>query len=243
MYNIQFSIDVEDNENIINDSLEKTSNQTITQKESFEYFTKLYNVDLDLPSKTLWSKFNIGMPFDSVNYLYSKYNSTDYSSIDGIKGVPYSNVNAMSTHICGDGNYVCPLFDEIDMYNSNMYGCIPTKEQLYELHDNTTAEYSYDNGTIILTSKNNREQIYFQIESGILHTKIVCNPLPKMIPYFYFKCPLNIVEDNKIERYYIGYNYDSSGEIEFSPDELHMIWKTDEDCDKAYIRTVRKQIF
>ena len=154
-YNIQFSIDVEDNKNTINDSLEKTSKQTITQKESFEYFTKLYNVDLDLPSKTLWSKFNIGMPFDSVNYLHSKYNSTDYSSIDGIKGVPYSNVNAISTHVCGDGNYVYPLFDKIDMYNSNMYGCIPTKEQLYELHDNTTAEYSYDNGTIILTSKNN----------------------------------------------------------------------------------------
>lgn len=67
LHMINFNIDIEDNNEILDEniSLSKSNNTTLTQ--IFDYARHNIFVDMDLPSGTLWCKYNLGVDVNKLN--------------------------------------------------------------------------------------------------------------------------------------------------------------------------------
>ena len=143
-------------------------------------------VDLELPSKTLWCKYNVGATCRSdakswygdyfmwgdndsknnktCNWENYKWCNCDYDKL--IKYCPADKTNYWGGNGKPDNKLV--LDEEDDMVNTNMNGDwkMPTKEQCKELLDNTTNKWVEDYNDIqglngrLLTSKTNDNTLF-----------------------------------------------------------------------------------
>ena len=155
-------------------------------------------VDLDLPSSTLWCKYNVGATCeDDAKSWYGDYfmwgdpesatskpcNFTNYKHSNGAidkltKYCPSNKINCWDGKGKPDNKSV--LDEEDDMANINMDGDwkIPTKEQCQELIDNTTNKWveNYNDISglkgILFTSKTNGN-ILFIPAAGCRHGSYV----------------------------------------------------------------------
>ena len=116
-------------------------------------------VYLDLPSKTLWAKYNVGAkPGSTTESWYGDYfmwgdpepadnKICDWNNYKYTNGSPGHLIKYCTNIAYWDGKGIpdnkLVLDEEDDMANANMGGDwkIPTKEQLQELLDNTTSKW------------------------------------------------------------------------------------------------------
>ena len=141
-------------------------------------------VYLDLPSKTLWAKYNVGAkPGSTTESWYGDYfmwgdpepadnKICDWNNYKYTNGSPGHLIKYCTNIAYWDGkgkpDNKLTLDEEDDMANANMGGDwkMPTKEQLQELIDNTTSEWVKNykgisglNG-ILFTSKTNDNTLF-----------------------------------------------------------------------------------
>lgn len=124
-------------------------------------------VDLGLPSGTKWAKFNIGSSsLTAKGNIYSWGEVTTKSSY-GPGNYKYgSSMTSMSKYTSSDGKVYLDASDDAAYYNMGGSWRLPTRAQLQELKDYTTASVGSNyNGSgvnvIILTSTRNSRQLIF----------------------------------------------------------------------------------
>ena len=147
----------------------------LTQKGMPEPPADIVAVDLGLPSGTLWANMNVGAdkPEDYGEYFAwgektpkFEYRSSNYKWYNG-------NGNACLTKYCdmaecgydGFSDDIMVLESEDDAATANWGAdwCIPTEKQFKELKNNTTSEWTTQNGVKgrKFTSKTNGKSIFF----------------------------------------------------------------------------------
>ena len=132
----------------------------------FEY------VDLGLPSGTLWATSNVGAEMPSDAGLYFQWGDTKGYTKDqvgkdeGQKKFDLDDLNFKKYTTPGD-----KLELEDDAANANMGGDwhMPTPEQLYELHNNTTTAWIEEDGIegMAFTSKKDDSKSIFIPAAGV----------------------------------------------------------------------------
>lgn len=175
MNNFNFNID-----SISVDSNDKFDKQKVfTNLQSREYLNYIGFVDLKLPSKTLWAKYNLdankenehggfyawGETREKLSYMNYTY---DYESVES----KYGGNKVIKLDLEDDAAYV--KNEHKDLFDQ----CMPSQKQLKELIDNTTCEQVFDyngykdcNG-ILLMSKINNETIFFPATGWMYGQKI-----------------------------------------------------------------------
>lgn len=130
----------------LGDHSDHTDKQSYVLDESSEYF-----VDLQLPSHTLWCRYNLGATTETEFGNYYRWGETDvYNS-----AIPYPYYTKNSD---------LEKSEDAAFIYDNIYE-LPSKEQFIELRDNTTQEYieSYLNTEIsgyLFTSKLNNNTLF-----------------------------------------------------------------------------------
>ena len=179
MKKLDFNIEIDDNENFEDTSkFSKSCIETISQ---IDFYKKYQVVDMGLPSKTLWSKYNVGVDILKLdnnmdwfgllyawgeskhkptylieNYEYFKIERIDESASRTVK-TKYSK-NDELTHL--------ELQDDV-AYKLNNFSTIPTKDQYKELFNYVdevwVKNYNEINGLngILLTSRINKNTLFF----------------------------------------------------------------------------------
>ena len=177
MNKFNFNIDVIDSQEV----LSKSSYKSSTQLEKYE---EIQVVDLGLPSKTLWCKYNIDVdPFklknakDWYGNIYSwgelepkeeytwknyKWCNGDRYSLTKYTFTPLYTKDSEPDHI-----EILELQDDVAYLKTNGTKKIPTYENFEELKANTKHEFMFNyndthglDGTLF-TSKHNGNQIFF----------------------------------------------------------------------------------
>lgn len=179
MIKLDFNIEINDNENL--EDMSKFSKSCIETISQIDFYKKYQVVDMGLPSKTLWSKYNVGVDILKLNnnrdwfgllyawgesefkhaylienYKYFKVESIHKSALKIIK-TKYSNIDGL-THL--------KLQDDV-AYKLNNFSTIPTKDQYKELFNHVdevwVKDYNEIHGLdgILLTSRINKNTLFF----------------------------------------------------------------------------------
>ena len=187
-----FNINIEDNEQ--KKSLSKYTFDIKSQKNAYEY---QYLVDLGLPSKTLWHKYNLGVNHRKLKYQTNwKGNYYAWGELEpndktvSWKYYKFSNGDTkyFLTKYCTDSTYgmqgfndeleqLLPEDDIVTIIMGEHYH-IPTKEQFEELKECTISKYikCYQNvdkleGWLFKSTLNENE-IFFPIPNGYKNTYV-----------------------------------------------------------------------
>ena len=134
-------------------------------------------VDLDLPSKTLWATCNVGADKPSDFGLYFQWGSVrgfTKGQIGGDKAFSWPDykfsIDGSSSNFSKYTTTGATLDLEDDAANDNMGGSwhMPTPEQCQELIDNTTSEWTTQNGVNgrLFTSKKDSSKSIFIPAAG-----------------------------------------------------------------------------
>lgn len=164
MSKFNFNIDIDNSEQ---NSLLKTNKNTITQLQSYNEHAY---VDLGLPSKTIWCKYNLGVNPKQLEkakdwygdyYAFGELNTKDMYSLDNYKW--YDKDKGRFEMLKYNYSEELELEDDI-AYQINNKCKIPDREQFYELIKNTSHTFvqNYNNvwnlnGVIF---KNNNEELF-----------------------------------------------------------------------------------
>ena len=156
------------NENIF-DGIGKRSKGGIVRKENY-----VEQVDLGLPSGTIWATCNLGAssPEEYGNYYaWGETKQKDDYDFDNYKFGTEDNYTKYNKK---DGKTILDLED--DAANAVLGGKwhMPTKEQIQELIDNTTNKVIELNGVKgnLFTSKKNGNTLFFPFSGGKTFSKL-----------------------------------------------------------------------
>lgn len=182
---IQYALDDYDYNNILNvKSKDKVIDKEDSLWQSIQFNT--YFVDLGLPSKTIWCKYNLGVNPNKLEtfkdwrggyYAWGELEEKDnyvletYTFIDDEHYITKYTNNKLHA----DGKEILDLEDDVAYQNpiitqkEKYIMCIPTPEQFQELIIGTTSKYIRDyngiNGMHVIeyTSKSNGKKIIFPL--------------------------------------------------------------------------------
>ena len=178
-----FNIDIEDNAQ--KNSLSKSSFNSKSLKQTYKEYTC---VDLGLPSRTLWYKYNLGCNFDLLNNNpeqakpkdwygnYYAWGETAAKQDYSWKTYAYGSSDESLTKYCpanksdywgGSGDpddlKVLTLEDDAARHNQSFVWRMPSSELLQELCDCTNNKWTYDyNGTGVAGQvfKGNNQELF-----------------------------------------------------------------------------------
>ena len=181
MRKFNFNIETDDNDSL-SKSVYKNDKQKSLVVDRFGF------VDLDLPSGTLWAKFNLGVDPDNLNYakdwwgmyyawgeLDNALSNYDYKFIDDNGKLKKYCLDSTRGKV--DNKSILELKDDIayvSTKNEVYTQRIPNKDQLKELLNNTTERFINDyNGikglnVVILKSKINENELVIPL-CGCVH--------------------------------------------------------------------------
>lgn len=146
---------------------ERTSPESDAESDDHQY------VDLGLPSGTLWATMNLGAtsPEDYGDYFAwgetsakDVYNESTYKWCKGDLG-KLTKYSPKGDYDYGevDNKTELELADDAAYVNWGPQWRMPSEEQIQELHDNCTSEWTTRNGVngCLVTSKRNGESLFF----------------------------------------------------------------------------------
>lgn len=132
--NLQFNIDIDNNSL---ESINKTHIAHMSQKQSCELYDLF--VDLGLPSRTLWSKFNLGSNYNTeVNVYENDMHQCNGGGFSFLFGYMFDRYNLKL--INGLNEVQRERFKKINDKYLELNADIPTLDQLRELFEYTTQE-------------------------------------------------------------------------------------------------------
>ena len=142
-------------------------------------------VDLELPSGTLWAAMNVGATKPSDTGLYFQWGDTQgYTAAQVGKDKRFNwanykwSVNGSSSNFSKYKTTGATLYLEDDAAHTNMGGSwhMPTPEQCQELIDNTTSEWTTQDGVNgrLFTSKKDSSKSIFIPAAGLAWDGSVC---------------------------------------------------------------------
>jgi len=190
MSKIQFNIDIDKSDDLDN-TLSKSLFVNKTQIEEYDDYTILskYYVDLELPSKTLWCNYYLGVNPESVVTLSSEY-----------KGIFYRNINCLENFLDTKDNLFFRSNQRFEYEKEKLKNIpllcsksekfnLPELTQFAELikHCSLHMEYNYNKITgldgIEFISKRNGKTLFFPF-NGYVHPT---TKLDKNTVYFWIK--------------------------------------------------------
>ena len=157
------------NENIF-DGIGKRSKGGIVRKENY-----VEQVDLGLPSGTIWAACNLGAESPEECGDYYSWGETKPKDCYYWDNYKFGDKDNLTKYNKEDGKNILDLED--DAVNAVLGGKwhIPTKEQMQELLDNTTIKKSELNGVkgMLFTSKINGNTLFFPYSGSKRSSSII----------------------------------------------------------------------
>lgn len=156
-----FNIDVDNELDVENKSLSKSQQNIISQIDSYEQHNLF--VDLGLPSRTLWAKYNLGVDFEKYqmdlipnwfgnyyawgeiepkeDYRWETYKFNRGQNKVGMSLIKYCN---STTYGFGDKHTVLEDQDNVVKQKFDKRCDLPTEKQVIELCNNTSIDWTGD---------------------------------------------------------------------------------------------------
>ena len=145
------------NENIF-DGIGKRSKGGIVRKENY-----VEQVDLGLPSGTIWAAWNLGASSPEEYGDYYAWGETELQYKNIWETYKFGTKDNLTKYNEEDRKTILDLEDDAAHVILGGKWHIPTREQIQELFDNTTNEHSELNGVKgrLFTSKTNNNTLFF----------------------------------------------------------------------------------